>query len=117
MKKFFRHIREDKLLFWSFVLSAVLLMGSVMLIGIFFQRIPPYLPLFNSLPWGYARVGSKITFFLPVLIGWIAIISNTIISSIIYEKIVLLARFIGGTTILVCTSILIFTIQILLVIH
>lgn len=117
MKNLFKHIQEDKVLFWSFILSAILLTGAIILIGIFFGRIPPFLPLFNSLPWGYARVGSKIAFFLPILIGWVVIIFNSIISSIMYEKIALLSRFIGGTTILISTAVLIFTLQILLVIR
>lgn len=117
MKKFFKYIKKDKVLFWSFVLSAILLTVSTLLIGIFFQHIPPFLPLFNSLPWGYTRVGSKITFFLPILIGWGMIAINSIVSSLIYERIVLLARFVGGTTIIICSTVLIFTIQILLVIH
>jgi hypothetical protein len=117
MKKFFKYIKADRLLFWSFVISIILLLVSMILIGIFFSHLPPFLPLFNSLPWGYMRVGPKIAFFLPVLIAWLLVLINSILCSILYEKVVLLARFIGGTTIAICGIVFIFTVQILFLIH
>jgi len=117
MKKLFNHIKEDRLLFSSFLFSAILLFLSTILIGIFYTHLPPFLPLFNSLPWGYARIGIKLAFFLPILIGWIIVVINSILCSVIYERIVLLSRFVGATTAAACMTILIFTIQILLLIH
>lgn len=117
MKKFFKYIKQDKLLFWSFIFSGTCIFISTACIAIFYHNLPPFLPIFNSLPWGYARVGSKILFFIPILITLTYIVINLTLSSLIYTKIVLLSRFIGATTLAASMSVLIFTIQILLLIH
>lgn len=117
MKKFFNYLKADRLLFWGFTSSVVLLFVSLLLIIIVFQHLPPFLPLFNSLPWGYMRVGPKIAFFIPILVASVLVAINSIISSLLYERAVLLARFIAGTTIAICAATLIFTIQIVLLIR
>lgn len=113
MKKFFKNLRQDKITNWGFITSGLFLVISFLLISIYYTSLPPFLPLYNKMPWGYARIGNKIEIFLYLGIATIFFISNLIFSSLVYKKIVLLARFLCLTTLLLWFFVLIYTIQIL----
>lgn len=93
MKNLFKHIQKDSVLSWTFWLTMTLIFLMVALIGIFYANLPPFLPLFNQMPWGYGRLAHQYELFL--IPGGVLIISlvNTILGIKIGEKVPLLARF------------------------
>ena len=90
---------------------------SIAVVLIFYRSLPPFLPIYNKLPWGYARVGTKIEFFIPVGIGALLYLFNVILGSLSYKKSVLIGRFFSGTTILISIAILIFVLQIIFLVR
>jgi hypothetical protein len=116
MKKLFNHISPDIMTSWVFGISICFIIISLGFIGSFYQSLPPFLPLYNKLPWGYARLGNKLEFFLPVGITCLLLILNIILSNKVYKKSILLSRFLGAATLIFSLSILIYTIQVILLI-
>jgi hypothetical protein len=73
------------------------------IIAISYPNLPPYIPFFNSLPWGTDRLFSSIVvIFLPVTF-LIIIIINTLLSARLYTTHVLMARMISFNGLLVMT--------------
>lgn len=114
MKKFFKYLSHDKITYWGFLTSFVFLLISYVLITFFYSNLPPFLPLYNKMPWGYERIGSKIEVFIYLGLATLFFIVNLIMSSVVYKRVALLARFLCITTVAVWFFVLIFTIQIIL---
>lgn len=112
MNAAFKEIFRDKIIFWSFLISFLLLLTMVMYVVIIYPKLPPFLPLYNRLPWGYSRLGGKLELFIPFGIGVFFLILNLFIASTVYSKIVLLARMISAVsfTLVLCTCIYLFNI-------
>lgn len=93
MRSFFKSLRKDNLLnicFWTTIILVCLMIGTI---AISYTNLPPFLPLYNQMPWGYERLGKAYEIFLlPAGILFITIL-NTIIGIKLVEKIPLLARF------------------------
>src|SRR5438270_10524662 len=96
MNATFKQLIEDKITFWSFLLSLILLLAASIYIFINLSRLPPLLPLYNRMPWGYTRLGEKFEIFIPVSILIIFYIVNIISASIVYKKAILLSRMISA---------------------
>lgn len=92
MRKFFKPILEDNITKWGIQLSFLFIFLGLLITIIFFRELPPFLPIYNKLPWGYARIGTKIEIFVPLLICIAVTVGNSIISTKIYEKVPLLSR-------------------------
>lgn len=114
MKKFFNLLWKDKITYWGFLASILFILTSFILIVLFYQKLPPFLPLYNKLPWGYSRIGRKIEIFIYFGLACIIFILNLILSAFIYKRIVLLARFLCMTTVIISLFVLIFTVQIIM---
>lgn len=113
MKKFFNPILTDKITSFSLILSVIFILFCVLIVLFFYNHLPPFLPLYNKMPWGYLRLGRKIEIFIPIIATIIFFIFNSIISSRIYPTIALLSRLICTTTAAVCFLLFIFVIQII----
>lgn len=113
MKKFFNPVLTDKILFWGFSLSIFFLCFASLFVAIFFSQLPPFLPLYNELPWGYDRLGGKLEIFFPIGIALLFTISNVFFSTLLYKRNPLIARLLGGTTILICLTLCIYILQII----
>ena len=113
MKKFFKFIREDKIIYWGFLLSCLFLFGSFALIAVFYTQLPPFLPLYNKMPWGYDRIGKKIELFIYLALALVFFIINFTATFHTYKKAALLARLICMTTVMVCFFVFVFMIQII----
>jgi len=111
MRDLFKFLKSDKIIKWSFVISCLLLLASVISIIIFYFSLPPFLPIFNQLPWGEERLGGKIEIFLPIIITFSFLVFNFFLLNQVYEKMPLVARILGITTLLMSALSLIFTIQ------
>jgi hypothetical protein len=93
------------------LISGMLLLSQVIYIGFFYLSLPPFLPLFNQLSWGEERLGTKIEIFLPVVIAILFLLFNFFLLNYLYEKMPLVARILGITTLLIAIISFIFILQ------
>lgn len=116
MKAHFRTLTADKITRYSMATSIMLLVVSVGFIAISYSHLPPILPLFNQLPWGVARLGNKLSIFLPFTIALIFSLMNVLFASITYQSMPLIARVMSVTSFLISLLCLIFTVRTILLI-
>ena len=93
MKKFFNSLQKDTVLVWSFWVSIITLFLMVLVTIISYANLPPFIPLYNHMPWGYARLGKTYELFFPTAVVLGICIINTIVGIKLIEKSPLLARF------------------------
>lgn len=107
MKETFKKTFQDKIIFWTFLISLAIFLALAIYIVIIYSQIPPILPIYNRMPWGYSRLGIKPELFIPLGITMIFFISNTIAATLLYNKLVLISRMIStiSFSIILCTSI------------
>lgn len=108
---------KDKIVRQSSIIIFLLLVVLTAASVFFYFRLPPYIPLYNQLPWGFDRLSDKIGIFIPVAIAYGFSFINILISAFIYEKMPLIARIVHTTSFLIILLTLIFvarTIQLVL---
>lgn len=101
MKEFFRDIRRDRIGRFGFLSASILSLLTFFYILLTYKNLPPFIPIFNQLPWGEERLGITLTILIPIIIDWLIIIVNLFISALIYQKIPLLSRMLATTTFIV----------------
>lgn len=101
MNAFLKYIQADRILYVGFLISFIFIVLTVVAILIFYRSLPPFIPLYNQLPWGELRLGVKIAIFTPVLIGLSIVIINCILVSVLYQKIPLVCRILSVTSLLI----------------
>lgn len=111
MKALFKYIKIDKILKWGFLLSAILLLCQIIYTVFSYFSLPPVVPLYNQLPWGESRLGSRLEIFIPSIITFLFIIGNLLLVNKLYEQLPLLSRIISITTLLITILSVIFTFQ------
>ncbi len=102
MKDFFnfKEIRSDKIISWGNIVTLIIVLSSLFFIALQFRILPPYIPIFNQLPWGENRLGSTLMIFLPVVGVVIISFINIFISSVIYTKSQIISRMLTISSIL-----------------
>src|SRR6266481_5009299 len=98
MKNYIKFLRSDNIVYLGFLLSGGLLAITVIIVAVFFNILPPFLPIYNKLPWGYMRVGAKTELFIPIVITVIIVIANSILAKFMSTKIILLSRMLAATS-------------------
>lgn len=111
MKEFFSEIGKDKTARFGFISAFVLSIITVIFILFTYGNLPPFIPIFNQLPWGEQRLGAQFTIFIPILATWIIIISNLFISRLMYNKTPLISRILAVTSSLVTILIFLFVVK------
>lgn len=106
MKGFFNNITQDKTIATAYSLNGFFMIAVIIFILFSYSALPPFIPIFNQLPWGEQRLGSTLTIFVPVLVALSISITNLFISVATYHKTPLVARMLAAISIL--TSILTF---------
>lgn len=101
MKNFINNIKADKLAYRGFILSMILLLSSIGYIGFYYKKMPPFIPIFNQLPWGYSRITPTIYIFIPISLCFVFIISNLILTSLTYNKNPLIGRMFAATNLII----------------
>jgi hypothetical protein len=104
-------VKADKIIRWGMTFSFSLLVMQAILLGIFFLKLPPLLPLFNQLPWGDTRLGASFEIFLPLVITTIFFLFNYFLLRKLYITIPLVSRIIGITTFLAALLSFIFVVR------
>ena len=116
MRNSINYVFADKIMLLGFIISVMLLLIEILLISLMFHAFPPVVPVFNQMPWGVERLGSKDQLFTPLIIGIFILIGNFFFSSIIYQKIPLVARILCVTTVLVSLFSLLFFVRLMQII-
>lgn len=90
----------------------ILLLISILFFLIKFSSLPPFLPIYNKMPWGYARLGTKIEMLIPLGIAMFFYSLNIMVSSKIYHQQPLLSRLIAMVSFFVSLISCIFALKI-----
>ena len=85
-ERFFRDFKDDKVMSGGFVVTFITIFLTFIYILINLQFFPPYIPLFNQLPWGDQRLGTTFTIFIPLGITALIAVLNIVICSFIYKN-------------------------------
>lgn len=111
MKEFFKDIKADKIGRFGFLTACVLSLLTFFYILITYKNLPPFIPIFNQLPWGEQRLGITAAIFIPFSFDWLIIILNLFIFVLIYRKMPLLARMLAITTFIVALLTFLFVVK------
>ena len=111
MKEFFRQIGQDKTARFGFISAFSLSFAAFIFILLTYNRLPPFIPIFNQLPWGEQRLGISLTIFIPILATWFIIIVNLFISRFIYNKTPLVSRMLAATSSIITILIFLFVVK------
>lgn len=111
MKEFFKNIARDKTARFGFITSFILYIITFIFILASFNNLPPFIPIFNQLPWGEQRLGTTAAIFIPILADLLIIISNLVIAAVMYQKTPLLSRMLAVTTVVTTILVCLFTIK------
>ena len=111
MNERFNTLTRDRIVKISNIASVFLLVLSFMYIVFVYSQLPPLIPVFNQLPWGIERLGSKIMIFLPLVINAVVLFINLLFSQMIYEKMPLVVRMMSITALFVSFITLMFVVR------
>lgn len=112
----FKKIFEDKIIYISFWVSVAFFVLSFIIVGLAYTHFPPFLPIYNKLAWGYARLGHTYEIFIPIGLPILLSVINLFLAKYTYEKLPLLSRFLLLVTLLIALFTLIFIIKLTLII-
>src|SRR5579883_1208324 len=115
MKGFFKSLRKDSVLLWSFWVSIVVVIAATITIAASFSNLPPVIPLYNHMPWGYARLGKTYELFLLPTVTLCIVFINAFIGVKLLTRVPLLARFLFLTMISLSFFMLIFLIRLIFI--
>lgn len=116
MKDFFKNIKSDKITNIGFSITVVFITAIFVFILFFYGRLPPFVPVFNQLPWGEERLGTPIAIFIPILTAFLIFILNLITSALIYKRIPLVSRMLAGTSLLISALTFLFVVKTIILI-
>lgn len=103
MKEFFKDIAQDKTIVPAFFINGIFIIVTIIFILFSYRNLPPFIPIFNQLPWGEQRLGSSSTIFIPVLVALLIFIINIFAATFAYKKIPLVARMLAAISLLSST--------------
>lgn len=101
MNELFKDIKQDKVILAGSLISFILIVTICIYILFHYGSLPPFVPLFNQLPWGNNRLGVKIMIFIPALVVFCISILNIFISSILYKRAQIMSRMLSVTSLLI----------------
>lgn len=116
MKETFNQVKADKIIRWGLTTVTIIIIVELAIIALFYFSLPPVIPLFNQMPWGENRLGTKPAIFLPPMITFAFLFLNFSLITRLYEKIPLVSRMLTITTLLISLLSLIFIIRTILLI-
>jgi hypothetical protein len=111
MNAAFKQIRADKIIRIVMTFSLVLIVLHAGYLAFFFFSLPPVVPLYNQMPWGEPRLGSRLEIIIPVAITILFFVINYILLARFYTTMPLVSRMIGITTLLVSLLSFIFIVR------
>lgn len=116
MKDLFRDIKKDKMISISFLSNVLLIVIAIVYIFFSYKSLPPFVPVFNQLPWGEQRLGDTYAIFIPILTSILIFVINIFLCAFFYKKIPLISRMLAIFSLLTGILIFLFTIRTILLI-
>lgn len=107
----FNEVRSDRLIFRGFIINLLIIVITIFYILLSYRNLPPFLPLFNQMPWGEERIAKTAWIFIIPLISLTIFIFNLIYSAITYRKIPLIPRMLVITSFIVSVLALLFVVR------
>lgn len=107
----FKDILRDKILLRGTVLSLCLTAISIIIIGFYYNILPPFIPLFNQMPWGEQRIMRTLWITLIPSIALLFLGINLFFASKIYKNVPLIARLFSVTSFLISILAFLFVIR------
>lgn len=101
MKLSIKELFSDKTFLIFFIGSIFFIIIHLIFVLATIKNLPPFVPLFNQMPWGETRLGEKIQIFIPISIAFLFCISNFLISGYFYKSLPLVCRFLAVTSFLI----------------
>lgn len=114
MKEFFKEIKSDKTIVPAIFINIFLIVAAICYILFSYGKLPPFVPIFNQLPWGEQRLGNKITIFIPVFVALLIFVINIFVGTLFYKKIPLLSRILIAIGLLTGALTFLFVVKIIL---
>lgn len=111
MREFFKHIITDKTIVLAFFINTFIVIVATIYILFFYGKLPPFIPIFNQLPWGDQRLGATPTIFIPVLVALLIILMNIFTAAFVYKRVPLISRMLAGISLLCGILMLLFIIK------
>ncbi len=111
MKGYINQIKSDKIMLFGFSIGIFLIIISLIFILLTYSKLPPFIPLFNQMPWGEGRLGGLIEIFIPLVIALVIFLINISLASLFYLKIPLISRILCVTSLLVSIFMTLLTIR------
>jgi hypothetical protein len=99
----------DKIVRMGSMISLLFIFATLGIIAFFYANLPPVAPIYNQMPWGEARLGTKIEIFLPLLLAVTFFVVNLIFGLFVYQKMPLVSRTLSITGLLLLIIAFIFT--------
>jgi hypothetical protein len=112
----FETLFSDKITSTSIMLSTLLLVLSAGVIAISYHAFPPLIPIYNQMPWGIARIGVRLTIFIPFMIALFIYGVNLFLSAFLYNNYTLVSRIVSLTTFCTTALFLLFLLRTLIVV-
>lgn len=111
MKEFFKDIITDNTIVLAFLINGFIIIITVIYILFFYGKLPPFIPVFNQLPWGEQRLGTTLTIFIPVLVALLILLINIFTAAFVYKKIPLISRMLSAVSLLCGVLMLLFIVK------
>lgn len=111
MNAAFSQIKADKIIRYGMAVSFVILLIHAIYLGITFFSLPPLIPLFNQMPWGESRLGTRIELLLPLIITGAFFGINYFLMAKLYSTMPLVSRILCITVLLASVLSFIFIIR------
>lgn len=100
MKNFFKDIARDKTIASAYLINIFFIIAAIAYILFSYGKLPPFIPIFNQLPWGEQRLGSQITIFIPIGVSLLIFAINIFTNTLIHKKIPLVSRMLAANSLL-----------------
>lgn len=113
MKELFKHIFTDRIITICFFCSLFFLLVTLASLIVAYRSLPFFLPLFNQMPWGEDRVGTREQLFIPFIIAIATFFGNFFLASSFNAKMPLVARIVSTTSLLLSFFTFLFTIRVM----
>ena len=111
MNEVFKQVKADKIIRLSMTLACILIVLHTLYLGFFYFSLPPIVPLYNQLPWGEPRLGSRIEIILPLVITTVFFTFNYILLAKLYTTMPLVSRIVSITSLLAAVLSMIFIVR------
>ncbi|MBI2075020.1 MAG: hypothetical protein HYT83_04260 [Candidatus Levybacteria bacterium] len=111
MNESFKKLLSDKILTWILLTTIIIIFITLIPVTIFYAYLPPFIPIFNQLPWGIDQLGNKLEIFIPIILSITVLIANMFFAVNIYKKVPLLSRMLSVTSLLIAFLVLLFIIR------